>query len=112
LLQIHEEMAMEVTNGNLAAINGVVMDNPKANRKACLILEERHITWVCIGCQAHSLNLGIKVRIRFNLRRESIRGYRMNSWCPARFSMISLNAELNLNANAHLKISEVMLLVF
>jgi hypothetical protein len=61
-LQIHEEMAKKVTDGNLATISGVVMDNTKANCKACEILEQRYITWVCIGCQAHSLNLLKKVR--------------------------------------------------
>jgi hypothetical protein len=55
-------MAKEVTGGNLEAISGVVIDNPKANRKACLILEMKHSTWVCIGCHAHSLNLQIKVK--------------------------------------------------
>jgi hypothetical protein len=60
-LQLHEDMAKEFTNGNLEAISGVVMNNPKANRKACSILEMRHSTWVCIGCQAHSLNFLIKV---------------------------------------------------
>jgi hypothetical protein len=41
-------------------ILGVVLDNPRANRNALEMLEAKHSTWICIGCQAHALSLLIK----------------------------------------------------
>ena len=58
---LHLEMAKEVTRGDWTKILGVVMDNPKANRKALRLLQEEHPSWICLGCQAHSLNLLCKV---------------------------------------------------
>lgn len=54
---MHLEMAQEVTQGDPAKILGVVMDNPKANRLALKLLQDAHPTWICLGCQAHALNL-------------------------------------------------------
>jgi hypothetical protein len=54
---MHNEWAAELTKGDLAKILGVVLDNPKANRKALRLLQEEHPMWICLGCQAHALNL-------------------------------------------------------
>jgi hypothetical protein len=38
-------------------VNMVIMDNPPANRRAMLMLEEEFTQLIGLGCQAHSLNL-------------------------------------------------------
>jgi hypothetical protein len=39
---------------------GCIMDNTKANRSAMRRLEETYPTWICLGCNAHALNLLMK----------------------------------------------------
>jgi hypothetical protein len=56
-----EEYSTEDLDRDMAEkILGVVLDNPRANRNALEMLEARHTTWICLGCQAHALSLLVK----------------------------------------------------
>lgn len=64
-MQMHKQLLAEVeATAGKGKVMAVVMDNPKANRKACQFLEEDCPNIIAFGCQVHSLNLLCKVRMR------------------------------------------------
>jgi hypothetical protein len=56
----HEELADEVTNGRPRLLNGLLMDNTKANLAAMRLLQQRHPYWLLVGCQGHGFSLLLK----------------------------------------------------
>ncbi len=60
IVQLHKEVAHDITDGQPERLLGVTMDNTKANRNAIHRLEKLFPTWVNVGCQAHGLALLIK----------------------------------------------------
>jgi hypothetical protein len=60
IVELHNELADEVTDGNLRRLLGVVMDNTKANCGAMDQLQQQHPSWLVLGCQSHGFNLLIK----------------------------------------------------
>ena len=47
----------EICGGNMELIQGLHMDNTKANRKACASLKDEFPSWVNLGCCGHGLAL-------------------------------------------------------
>ena len=60
VVQLHEDMAAELTEGDMDRLLGVVLDNTATNVSALRTMEQLHPRWVGLGCQAHALALLIK----------------------------------------------------
>ncbi|KAL6750093.1 hypothetical protein V8C86DRAFT_893411 [Haematococcus lacustris] len=50
-------MLTQVTDGRPHLLLGVIMDSPSTNRRALVLLEAQHQTWICMTCCVHALNL-------------------------------------------------------
>jgi hypothetical protein len=60
LVNLHDGLATEVTEGKPEELGGVLMDNTATNRLAMAQLELLHPQQLCMGCSAHALNLLFK----------------------------------------------------
>ncbi|KAL6746661.1 hypothetical protein V8C86DRAFT_2936026 [Haematococcus lacustris] len=58
-VDLHNEMANKVTGGRPHLLLGVIMDSPSTNRRALVLLEAQHRTWICMTCCVHALNLNL-----------------------------------------------------
>jgi hypothetical protein len=66
---VHKEIAEELRPVAASRLLDLVLDNAKANRSAMRMLEEIYPRWIMVGCNAHALNLLLKVLAT-------------DSWCP------------------------------
>lgn len=60
IVDLHNDLAKELTDNQPRMLLGVVMDNTKANSGAMDKLQEEHPYWMVLGCQSHAFNLLIK----------------------------------------------------
>jgi hypothetical protein len=60
IVDLHNDLANELTDNNPRKLLGAIMDNTKANCGAMDQLQEEHPYWVVLGCQSHAFNLLIK----------------------------------------------------
>jgi hypothetical protein len=60
IIQLHNDLANELTDGQPRKLLGTVMDHTKANMGAMGKLQEEHPYWLVLGCQGHSFNLVVK----------------------------------------------------
>jgi hypothetical protein len=54
VVELHNNLANEITECRPDKLLGVLLDNTKTNRKALKMLEEEHPKWLGIGCQVRS----------------------------------------------------------